>query len=454
MRSIKFLLILFSIMPGAPLHPQDDTENLKKLITEAPGDSERIARSILLAAHYNRGGQYDSALALGKRVLAEAQAFGNKYLISAGFANLGVIFYYRSDYQQALSNYLESLKMEEALGRKAQAAKLYNNIGAINVDKGFFSQAETYYHKGWSLYEELRDTAGLMHASINLGNLYGVMSQSEKDSLLVRSTLVKAIEHNKRAHRYACLLRDSVHISNSLANLGQNYMYLRDYRQAYNKLQEAVALMRRLDHAYDLAISLLQLGDVQCRTKNYNAALTSFTEALGIGARLENPDILKYAYVNLAGNYSLAGEYEKAFRMHKLFANVKDSLFTSESTRQLHELQVAFDTEKKEKENALLLEKNNSAAKTIRQQRLIGITVGVICVLLIVFAIMIFRANKEKARINLQLARKNKLIERQKTLVEVKQKEILDSIYYARRIQRTLLTSERYIYRQLQRLQK
>ncbi|MBC7864151.1 MAG: hypothetical protein IAF38_14335, partial [Bacteroidia bacterium] len=53
--------------------------------------------------------------------------------------------------------------------------------------------------------------------------------------------------------------------------------------------------------------------------------------------------------------------------------------------------------------------------------------------------------NKKKANIE---------IERQKNLVEEKQKEILDSIYYARRIQRALITSESYINRVLSKMKK
>jgi sigma-B regulation protein RsbU (phosphoserine phosphatase) len=45
-------------------------------------------------------------------------------------------------------------------------------------------------------------------------------------------------------------------------------------------------------------------------------------------------------------------------------------------------------------------------------------------------------------------------IEEQKKIVEEKQKEILDSIHYAKRIQNTLLTSEKYIERNLNRLNK
>jgi hypothetical protein len=46
------------------------------------------------------------------------------------------------------------------------------------------------------------------------------------------------------------------------------------------------------------------------------------------------------------------------------------------------------------------------------------------------------------------------LIEKQKRFVEEKQKEILDSIYYARRIQNAILPTEKYIDKTLKRLMK
>jgi len=50
--------------------------------------------------------------------------------------------------------------------------------------------------------------------------------------------------------------------------------------------------------------------------------------------------------------------------------------------------------------------------------------------------------------------RQKHIIAGQKILVEQKQKEVLDSIHYAKRIQQSLLTSEKYIERILNRLSK
>ena len=71
--------------------------------------------------------------------------------------------------------------------------------------------------------------------------------------------------------------------------------------------------------------------------------------------------------------------------------------------------------------------------------------IAIVAFFVALITIVVFRS--------LQIARKQKLIiEYQKELVEEKQREIMDSIYYARRIQRSLLPTEKYIDKSFKRL--
>jgi len=446
------LFLLLAILSGEIIFAQIGPDSLRKLITTDTNDSLRTVHSIFLGRYYYTIGVTDSALKYGKAALNISVSSKNLGLQASTYALLGVAHYYSGDYKNALANYLLGLKIEEALGRKLRIAKLYNNIGALYVDERFYDLAEIQYNKAFVIYKELKDTTGIIQASNNFGNLYGAWSQVKQDSATAANYLRKALEYNTQTYLYARQRKDSLNISNSLANLGQNYMYLKNYKMALKNLFESLEIEKKLDKTYDIGITLLEIGDVYSRTKNYTGAVNYFNEALQIGEKIQNPEIIKYAYSNLAENFALMGEYEKAFRYHRRFTSLNDSLLNTESTKQIHELQIAFDTEKKEKQNILLQAKNESNDKTIRQQKYFGIAIGLICVLLLVVAIVIFRSNKQKQRINLQLERKNILIERQKELVEEKQKEILDSIHYARRIQRSLLTSEKYIQRKLKDL--
>ena len=80
------------------------------------------------------------------------------------------------------------------------------------------------------------------------------------------------------------------------------------------------------------------------------------------------------------------------------------------------------------------------------------IAVCIILIAVLIFSFFIYRAlklNKHQTKI---ISEQKELVEKQKEEVEERQKEILDSIYYARRIQRSLLTSEKYIDKNLKRL--
>jgi len=450
-RFLHLLFIATLFLPSA-LFGQNKIDSLKKAITTATNDSVRAACFINLAHTYNKIGQHDSGVYYGTKALGIGKLIKSKHVESTAYATIGVCYHFAGDYKNALTNYLASLKMEEVMDRKKKAAKMLNNIGVLYADQRFFDLAEKSYLKSYAIYKEVNDTSGIIQAGNNLGALYGNKSQTLRDTILQEQMIRKAIEFNTQTFEYASRVNDSANISNALANLGQNYMYLGNYKQALKNLYAALEIERRQERDYSAGISLLEIGEVQMRMKQYAETIRSLTEAFNIGERIQNPEIIKYALSNLSEVYAATGDWKQAFLHHRRYSILHDSLLNSENTRQVNEMQVQYETEKKEKENAILQEKNASASKTIQQQKYIGLAIGVICLLLVVVAIIIWRSNKQKQRINLELERKNILIERQKALVEEKQKEILDSIHYAKRIQGSLLTSDRYISRTLKRL--
>ena len=82
-----------------------------------------------------------------------------------------------------------------------------------------------------------------------------------------------------------------------------------------------------------------------------------------------------------------------------------------------------------------------------KKQQIIIWSICAILVLVFVFAVFVYRSFLQKQKINIEITQ-------QKHMIEEKQKEILDSIHYAKRIQTALLTSERYIDKNLNKLTK
>ena len=72
--------------------------------------------------------------------------------------------------------------------------------------------------------------------------------------------------------------------------------------------------------------------------------------------------------------------------------------------------------------------------------------------IVILIAFLIFRGYRQKQKANIIITGQKNEVEAQKQLIEEKQKEILDSIRYAKRIQQALITNEIYIHKHIKRL--
>jgi hypothetical protein len=126
----------------------------------------------------------------------------------------------------------------------------------------------------------------------------------------------------------------------------------------------------------------------------------------------------------------------------------RDKLFNEESRKQSVRKQMNYEYEKKEVYNRAIYEKQMEiAAADKKRQNIVIALIAVVALAILVIALVVIRS--------LRIVQKQKLIiEDQKAIVEGKQKAIVDSIYYAKRIQQSLLPTEKFIERILNKENK
>jgi hypothetical protein len=111
-------------------------------------------------------------------------------------------------------------------------------------------------------------------------------------------------------------------------------------------------------------------------------------------------------------------------------------------------VQVEMQYEFSKKEAQAKADQEKKDALTLaekKKQNILLYSVSSFGLLLLGFALFVYRSYLQKQKANIEITK-------QKELIEEKQKEILDSITYARRIQRSLLPSEKYVEKNLMRL--
>ena len=111
-------------------------------------------------------------------------------------------------------------------------------------------------------------------------------------------------------------------------------------------------------------------------------ALSANREALALMSKCNETALYRLVYINLAGVYSKMGRYKEAFESLGNYQNYKDSLVNEENTRYIQNLQTQYETEKKEREIALLNRESETQTLYLQRQRLLLLGLAVIAILL------------------------------------------------------------------------
>jgi len=447
-------------------------------LDEELGDRSGMGKRLSnMGVVYRNMGNYPKALDHYLRALKIGKELGDKPAIANRLANLGIIYKDQGDYLKALDHYFQALKIDEELGSKYGVAKEYTNIGNVYDEQDDYAKALEYYLKGIKLAEEIEHKSLMTNLYGNIGNVYNQQaSVIEPDSAALRNKLQEqALHYYLKCLRLAEEMQEKSRMSIQLGNIGLLYNEQLKTEKSPAKKAELLAsalhyfsrarrMSEELGEKYDIARHYGNIGALYVLQKNYKAAYDHLYRALALDDSLGALDYMKTWYAHLSELYersniplpdSIGGKVLnpeqmrlRALYYHKRYIALRDILFSEENKKQLVRKEMNYEFEKKEASTRAEQEKKDAvAAEEKKRQFFVLILVSFVLLLVAVIAIVIFRS--------LRTTRKQKIeIENQKHLVEEKQKEILDSIHYAKRIQTALITNENYINKNLTRLQK
>ncbi len=407
------------------------------------------------------GGNFDSAEVAFNKSLELAKLIGDKESEAGAYSDISEVKRKSGDYPTATAFALRSLKLKEDIRDTVGMAISYNNLGMIFRLKKEFEKSLEYHFKAIELKKRILAKINDSYSQTNLGYSYSNIA----NVYLGLEQPAKAIEFCEKAIGLYKKSSNLAALGGSYSNLGVMYEQVGDNDKALNCYLKALEIKEQAGNKEDLAASYINLGGFYSATdlkkgkeyvlKGYELAkISKFKEFEKGGAEA------------LSELYALEGNYKKAYEYHLVYSDLKDSILGEESHLQITEMETKYETEKKEKENLALknrnevqkLEAEKKDAEIGKQRVMIG--VSIIGLLFVAgLALFIFKNYKDKKKANEIITKQKEEVEEQKTLVESqkhiieeKQKELLDSIHYAKRIQRALIPSEKYIQRTLVKL--
>lgn len=112
----------------------------------------------------------------------------------------------------------------------------------------------------------------------------------------------------------------------------------------------------------------MSIGTSYMKQKEYQLASEFLTKGLLRSQEIGSLEVMKQCYEALSNMYNQQGNYQKALANYKLYVVVRDSMYDVESTTKITALQLQYDTEKKEKEIALLTKDSKLQQAELQKQ--------------------------------------------------------------------------------------
>jgi serine phosphatase RsbU (regulator of sigma subunit) len=373
-------------------------------------------------------GDYDKARANCDSALALNAAGKYQEGLADTYNLLGDIARVSGNLPLSLDYLLKASAVFEKTGNKAGEGRSMIAIGNVYFSQHQYPQAALTFEKVLHIRESLGDSSGVADCCNNLGASYKHTSQFDM-----------AFGYYNRALRIYQSTHNMGGVSFIYSNLSSCYMDMGKAAEALDYGLKGLHIDEEMQSKNDIAISCQNIAEAYQNLHQYDKALEYGMRSLTMCKELKDAEGIELGYGELSSIYAAKKDFEKAYANFVLYSQMKDSLFNSESSKQIAGMNAKYENGKKE-QAILLLNKDKELSDSRDKKKNILIYAALAGLALMAGLVtLIFRSNKHKQRANRLLSMQKEEIARQKDMVEEKNKEVTDSIRYAKRIQEAIL---------------
>ena len=398
----------------------------------------------------------DSALIVIEEFLSYSRERDNLN-IELGMTIKGYLHNQLGDPKTALDCFFYVLKIGEDSSDSTLISQVYNDIAMVYMELREYEKALYYNENSLNISRSQNDLKTISLTLNNYGLVFLYLEDYEKANEVFNEALVlkeKFLEEETDLDEKYYL---EIDIAMLESNLGLVYQNRKQFQKAIDITNKAVFIYDKLGLDFyliqsytTLAELYLLINEVSLAKKYAELSLELLGDEQFIELKANSFGVLSMVYEKLNKN-EIALTYKESEQV------LNDSLYSLVNKEALAEAEIKYEYDKKAFSDSLVniqkqrvfeasLEVKNAELKS--QNR---ITNGIIFILflIVVFSIILWlRFQKNQQEKELIKEQKNVMdeayteLEENKIEIEKKNKEIIDSIYYARYIQRALYPDE------------
>ncbi len=440
-----YLLFLTCLLSGVCncLHAQTANANRKidsmtSLLSIVP-DSVKMKICDDIANGYARSGE--EAERYANQELELAEKLKSKHYILSSLHTLGNIGCNESDWNKAMTNYLKEINALQSYG--ADSSKMlaaFAGLGNVYLGQGDNDKALKYFLCALNVLSK-KEKPSLQFK--------GFLYQEIAAAYTCKNNYDKALEYYLLELPIWTVMKEGTgyELGKNYQGLGDVYYYKKNYAEALKNFNLALTEFRKTSNPYEVTAEIdNNIGNCCLGENKYNEANSYFNAAIGMIRGTQSNGVLAESYKGLSEANAKKGAYRQAYDYHLKYTELEDTIENVESRNHLNDMEAKYETANKDKELAekdAQIQKQAAESKTKdaenkKQQAVLALFVFMTLAIAVI-AIIILRSLRISRKQRSLIERQKQEVEKQKGLVDEKNKDILDSITYAKRLQEAIL---------------
>ena len=321
----------------------------------------------------------DSVVAIGKKIRVLASKIPDPLAIANSLLAVRGDIDFSS--QEEMTNYLPgAIATFKKNNMPFESARLSASYGTILCHKGNFVQAQSFLLDSYRVFNTLDSTKRIINVCMNIGSTYAYTKNTKK-----------SLEYYKKAYDAALKIKDSSAITSVLMNIGTFYSDdLKDQDKALEYYQSALRYVSKKSNPflkmkidYNAAVAYFSKGDLLFSERTFQSMLADCNKnkayegvamaSKGLGdvyIKKQQPDkallYLKQA-IHLSDSLGMSYEalqmrpslltlykntknYKDALLVSEQMKTINDSILSAEKQNAVNELEIKYQSEKKETE--------------------------------------------------------------------------------------------------------
>lgn len=431
MKTIYSIVIVILLNPLASLGQKEFVDSL---INEYKNTSDLIKKTHLAIRISSNLVHVDDekAVFFAHQAVSHANDQNDEILIAEANEAVASTYGANGNFLGAANVYMKSLLIYEAHNLHKKAAAVSNNIANAYLGIEDLEKAEEYYKRSYNGGLEAEDTNAIAVPLVGLSIIYEKKGEIEKALI----TTEEALPLFAGIKRMDALVVCYINAATYAYDIGQK-------EKAYNYTDKGKQINLSLNNKYySGSISLIECG-WYAEDGDFKNAIQSGEKGILDLSEVRAFHEIKNGYKQLSEVYEEAGETRNAHEYLKKYIHLRDSLEEVNRSEIMAEMDAKYNKVQDEKKIAELSHQSNlQHLQNEKNKTIMYLTVGA-AIILMLFLGFAINANRQKNKIN-------KTLQIQKSIIEEKNNEILDSIQYAKRIQNAIIPSDTMISRNLE----